>query len=235
MDIDYSAWKLNLPVDATGGTLGGSLTIGKIDKNYQCVPYFRQLENSIIFHVPTDGATTSGSNYPRSELREMINGKEAAWKVDKTSTLEATVRIVELPKTVDGKLGKLVIGQIHGPSDELCRLYYDNGKVYFKDDKAGTDYKETTFKIDVPNIELLKWFSYKIQVRNKKLSVSITHSNGTTVTKSETISSFWTGKSMYFKAGVYLQVGKIGSKASTQGTGFGIAEFSKIKVSHGIL
>jgi len=63
-----------------------------------------------------------------------------------------------------------VIGQIHGPDDELCRLYFDNGKVFYVNDKSGDSMKETTFELKdnagkTSNILLGDDFTYSISVK----------------------------------------------------------------------
>ena len=74
--------------------------------------------------------------------------------------------------------GRIVVGQIHGQDDELVRLYYEGGKVYFMNDQAGSSNKETkfTFKNDAgeqPNISLGETFSYMIDAHGKNLTVKI--------------------------------------------------------------
>jgi len=237
MTIDLTNWSWTGPIDKDGKFKGTASIVKPIPKGFQKSPYFVQDDNGITFAAVVEGATTSGSNYARSELRELINGKEAAWKTDKDCSLEATLKVLEVPtKSKDKKPGRIVIGQIHGPKDELCRLYYDNGEIYFYDDKAGPSKKETKFELVdangvTSNIKLGEQFEYTIKVSAGRLSVSVKH--GLNVyNASEIIGPFWKGKACYFKAGVYLGVGKEGSGAGTVGTGKGIAQFNRIEVKH---
>jgi hypothetical protein len=136
-----------------------------------------------------------------------------------------------LPVVGSGK-GRVVIGQIHGPDDELCRLYYDNGQLYFYDDKSGPSQKELQYVLKSSsgastNIPLNAPFEYSIVVANNALVVSAKY-NGVTYSAADPISSFWPGKALYFKAGVYVQVGKPGSGAGTTGTGQGKVSFYKL-------
>lgn len=190
-------------------------------------PYFYNKTDSITFSVSPDDKTTSGSHYPRSELREMKGGKKAAWKPSQNRSLKATLAINELPVTISGKLGRIVIGQIHGKDNELCRLYYDNGKIYFYDDKAGSKKKETKFDLKNRLIPLNQPFAYSIEVINGKLRVIVAY-EGEAFIAEEVIGSYWKNDALYFKAGVYCQVGRIGGEANTQGSGKATATFFNI-------
>jgi hypothetical protein len=232
--IDLKLWKITLPVDSSGGFSGGAVEVKNIPSDYQRAPYFvRNSDGSLTFSAPTDGATTSGSKYPRSELREMTaSGANAAWTIEQGGYLEATLAVNEIPVKSDGSLGRVVIGQIHGPDDELNRLYYDKGQIYFVDDKAGSSQKETQFVLRsnsgaAASIPLNAKFDYSIQIRDGLQTVSVSY-GGTVYSATETISSFWPGKALYFKAGIYVQVGKAGSGAGSIGTGKGTVTFYRL-------
>jgi hypothetical protein len=75
-------------------------------------------------------------------------------------------------------------------------------------------------------------FDYRINVKNGKETVSVVY-NGVSYSASETLSSFWNGKALYFKAGVYVQVGKVGSGAGTTGSGRGRTSFYYLLRSSG--
>lgn len=230
-------WKITLPIDANGSMSGTAVevkSLGSANKTYQKSPYFfTASDGAMVFMAPVEGATTSGSHYPRSELRELTAAQaNAAWTVSQGGTLQAELSVNEVPKTSAGAQGRVVIGQIHGPDDELCRLYYDNGRLYFHDDKAGSSLKETEFVLKSAagaetSIPMNAKFSYKIEVANNKLTVSAVF-NGISYSAVDAISSFWPGKALYFKAGVYVQVGKAGSGAGTTGSGKGQVSFYQL-------
>jgi hypothetical protein len=234
LNFDLSLWKLTLPVDANGQSNGTAIEIKPIASTYQHPLYFfSAADGAMTFMAPTDGATTSGSHYPRSELRELMSsGANAAWTIEQGGTLSATLTVNEVPVAASGKSGRVVIGQIHGPDDELCRLYYDNGQLYFYDDKSGPAQIEVQYILKsssgaATNIPLNAQFDYSIVVANGSLVVSVRH-DGITYSATEPISSFWRGQALYFKAGVYVQVGKPGSGAGTVGTGQGKVSFYKL-------
>ena len=229
-----STWYLTLPVDSSETFTGTAAMVNPIPATYQQWPYFYTgSDGAAVFMAPTDGATTSGSHYPRSELRELnADGSLAAWTVAKGGSFSATLAVNELPVTSTGRQGRIVIGQIHGPKDELCRLYYDNGKLYFHDDKSGSTLVEKQYDLKsaagaTSQIPLNAQFSYSIRATSSTLTVTATY-NGVAYSASEPISSFWPGLSLYFKAGDYVQVGLASSGAGTIGTGQGQVSFYRI-------
>lgn len=232
-NFNLSLWKITLPLDSSGGMTGTAVEVKPIPLDYQKSPYFyTAADGGMVFQAPVEGATTSGSKYSRSELREMTSSyTNAAWTIDQGGTLSATLAVNEVPTKSDGTKGRIMVGQIHGPNDELNRLYYDNGKIYFHDDKSGPNHQETQFYLKsstgaFTNIPLNSIFDYTIKVANRIHSVTVVH-NGVTYTASEPVSSFWSS-GLYFKAGVYLGVGKAGSGAGTIGTGRGRATFYRL-------
>jgi len=240
--FDCSQVKLTLPVDSKGTKVGEALEIKHLTPEFELKPYFYKSGISgQIFSAPFDGSTTSGSHYSRAELKEIdktTGNDNFTWKIKQGGVLTATLRVIELPITSKGNAGNIVIGQIHGPKDELCRLYYSLGQLYFVDDKAGSKKKETKFILlsdtGKPSIiPLNDFFTYKIAVTGgNKLTVTALY-QGKTYIAAETIGSFWKDKGLYFKAGVYTQVGKPGSGAGTVGgSGSGTVEFENIEIVH---
>jgi len=214
-------WKLTLPIDKAGSNKGVAVEIKPIPENYKSAYFYRTEKGDEVFICPVDGATTKGSKYPRSEMRELDNnGKEIAWKIDgKTHSLKRRVKISGEPITEKKERGRLVIGQIHGKEDELCRLYYENGGIYFIVDKVGAAKKETRFDFK-SKFRRNQFFDYAIRVENKTLRVFINEE-----VVSYNIEPHWFNDTFYFKYGVYSGVGRIGGKAGTKGTGIGKAVF----------
>src|SRR5690606_41383704 len=104
--------------------------------------------------------TTANSNYSRTELREMLRGTDTRFSthglsknnwVFSTSSPETKEKMggidgnMKATLTVDhvstsgeaGKVGRVIIGQIHASTDEPLRLYYrklphnTKGVIYF--------------------------------------------------------------------------------------------------------
>lgn len=220
--IDLSIWNITLPVDSKGTTAGEAVELpatGHLTPN---------ADGSLTFHAPVDGAHTSGSQYPRHELREIkADGSLAAWSLATGATMTATLTVDAMPKLKDGAVGKAVIGQIHGKSNELIRLYWNAGVIEFHDDISGTDHKEHEFAFPaLPAIPIGKQFSYEIGASTVALAVTI-FLDGKPYSVSLTPDAKWTSDSLYFKAGVYL-----GENASQGATGFGQVTFHALDYSH---
>jgi hypothetical protein len=111
--LDLSGWKLTqgAPQEVTQPNLG----------HYGSTPWFSSTPNcdGVTFRAPVNGATTSGSHYPRSELREMsADGHQASWRSDVgTHTLVVNEAFTALPKAKPALVG----AQIHGSKDDVTR------------------------------------------------------------------------------------------------------------------
>lgn len=232
-------WKITMPYDASGGLTGTAVEIWPPAVHSLDDQYFdRQPDGSLIFMTPVNGARTSGSSYPRTELREILadGSNEFEWTTETGGRLEATCAVLELPVQTVGTSGeRMVIGQIHGPDDEPCRLYfYRSGEVRFYDDKAGagTAGTETPFTLrnssgQVSAIPLGEFFTYAIEMDRTGIRASVLY-NGVVYTAFSPLSNFWPGKLMYFKAGSYSAIGAVGSSAGQQGTGRNRVHFRRL-------
>ena len=228
--FDLTNWKITLPVSSSGSISGTAVEVKNLI-NYENSSYFYDApDGAMVFRAMAEGATTSGSKYARSELREMVGEDRAAWKLSQGGTMTATVSVDTVPSRNDGEPGRLIVGQIHGQDEELVRLYYEGGKVYFVNDRAGSKNTETTFRFkdssgNEPSIALGEKFSYMIDARGDKLTVKI-FADGKEYVSTSTINSVWQSDSFYFKAGVYLGVNE------TTGKGFGQTSFYGLDFSH---
>lgn len=224
--FDLRNWKLTLPVDSKGSTSGVAVEVknlvGYENSNY----FYDAADKAMVFSAMADGATTSGSKYARSELREMNGSDRAAWKLSEGGTMTATLEVDKVPQNSDGSPGRVVIGQIHGKDDELVRLYHENGKVYFVNDRAGSKNAETTFALkdsngNEPNVSLNEKFSYKIDAKGDTLTVEA-YADGNTYTSTTKINSVWQSDEFYFKAGAYLGVNESKGSGSAQVSFYGL-------------
>lgn len=228
-NFDLSNWKLTLPVDSAGGITGTAVEIKSL-ANYTSLYFYTGSDGAMTFRAAVDGATTSGSNYARSELREMKGVDRAAWNLTTGGVMTATLEVDAVPTRFDGSVGKVVVGQIHGASNELVRLYWDNSKVYFVNDQAGSTNSETKFYFVnsaglQPNVSLNEKFSYIIDAKGSSLEVSL-YADGDVYRSVTAINSVWQSDLFYFKAGAYLGVNE------TQGTGFGQTSFYDLRFNH---
>ncbi len=151
------------------------------------------------------GATTTNAIYPRSELRETYsNGTLRNWLYPAADNkLAATLAVSQVPST-----GKVVIGQIHAkdstsPMVKLeyqYKTYSSTGNIVAKvrmrpDDETGQVITIAT------GIKLNQSFSYLIHLS----PAGVLTINGAGYQWSSPISSTWSDKPLYFKAGVYVQ------------------------------
>ena len=229
-NFDLANWKITLPVDANGEIVGTAVEV-KTLTNYSSSYFFTATsDGAMVFRASVDGATTSGSNYARSELREMKGTDRAAWNLTTGGIMTATLEVDAVPTRLDGTMGKVVVGQIHGQNDELVRLYWDNNKLYFVNDQSGSGNTENKFYFVnssglQPNVSLNEKFSYVIDAKGSTLEVSI-YADGDIYRSVTAINSVWQSDTFYFKAGTYLGVNE------TQGTGYGQTSFYDLRFNH---
>lgn len=166
-------------------------------QSYENKPYFfADTYEFVEFMAPVGGATTKGSDNPRSELREMANnGRDmASWNSGSgTHTLEAEIAIMERPTRDDGE-NPVVCAQVHDADDDVtvARLHGPNLRATKGDETDGPG----TFVL-IPNYVLGTWFKIKIEATSAGIKYFI---NG--VPKG-TIPGTYNG--CYFKAGAYTQ------------------------------
>lgn len=222
-------WKLTLPVDKNGGKSGNAAENTNL-YGFESPHFYDAPDGAMVFVASHDGATTSGSSYPRSELREMNTGELAGWKASQGGVMTATLKVDKVPTLSDGSSGRVIVGQIHGQDEELVRLYWDKSSVYFMNDRAGSGNKETKFTFAngagaAPAISLGEQFSYKIDAKGKTLKVDI-HADGQIYSSASPINSVWQDDTFYFKAGLYMGVNE------KNGSGTGQASFYGLDFGH---
>jgi hypothetical protein len=188
--LNLSSWKLTLPTNTARS--------GNPDEVFQpelaifSNSYFRLTgdRRGVVFNAPVGGAHTSGSSYPRSELREMKNGgkEKAAWSnASGLHTLTLRQAITHLPVVKPD----VVAGQIHDGSDDVIqvRLRSKRLEVWWNDG-------DNRALLDA-NYALGKVHDLKIEAANRRVGVWY---NG--VKKADIPLS---GSGWYFKAGCYTQ------------------------------
>ena len=217
-NFDLTHWYLTLPsaeiVDPA--TLSSGYTLANVF-------YTDPKSGGMTFRCPNLAGTTTNSDYSRTELREVLNPLESSYTDDSNNWttaigghLRAQLKVDRVSTTGDSsRVGRLVIGQIHGPSTEVIRLYYRKkpweakGRIYAAmDSTTGV----TTWSSDIVSnkdgggIALGELFTYVIQLEDTRLQVDILRNQGTLVnTYIRYIDPAYRGLNLYFKAGVYNQ------------------------------
>jgi hypothetical protein len=190
--LNLTNWKITLPIDSKGTQTGSAIEIDQPQlATYSIIPYFyNDSDNSgVIFSANCGGSTTSGSDYPRSELREMTdNGADlASWTSSSgTSTMEIDQAVMHLPVVKP----QIVVGQIHGPSDDIITFRLEGSHLFM--DHNGTS--GTTLD---NNYVLGTRFKAKFIVSNNEVQ---SYYNDVLM---ETYPISFSGA--YFKAGAYVQ------------------------------
>lgn len=203
-NFNLTNFYLGLPVDSSGGTTGNSASIpaAQLVAGYTNALYFHTgADGAMVFWAPVTGATTSGSSFPRSELREQINppSNSSNWIPFGTHVLKGQCRVTQIAST-----GKVIIGQIHcftGNARPLLKLQFNNGVIEALV-KTNSNF-DPDFKQTFQNIGLSNLVTYQIKMENGQLTTTV---NGV----SQSINVFatdpdWATNGLYFKAGSYCQ------------------------------
>ncbi|MGH3803755.1 MAG: polysaccharide lyase family 7 protein, partial [Pseudonocardiaceae bacterium] len=185
--LDLANWKETLPT----GSSGHPTEVEQPElKTYSADPWFTPNAqcNGVQFRAAVNGVTTSGSDYPRSELREMTdNGShEASWSTTSgTSTMEIDQAFTHLPQ---GK-AHVVAGQIHDQNDDVTVFRLEGSKLYV------TKGNDTHYKLVADDYQLGTRFTAKFVVGNGQIKAYYND------TLAATVQAHSAGN--YFKAGTY--------------------------------
>ncbi|WP_154647883.1 polysaccharide lyase family 7 protein [Pedobacter arcticus] len=217
--IDLSNWKLNTPTDTQ--------TPGKVDEYKQPTLntfidanwfHLNANKNGVVFKANAGGVTTSGSGYPRSELREMTDkgAANASWGSSSgVHTLFIEQAIVHLPTVKP----HIVIGQIHDANDDVIVFRLEKQKLFIDlNGKNGPTLDN--------NYTLGKRFTVMFKVHNDQVEC---YYNDVLV---YTYQVKFSGA--YFKAGAYVQSSCQGNKKVTGEScdAYGEVEIYKLWVKH---
>jgi len=207
-NFDLSHWKLQLP------TANSNLTCsaGSVDEitpaqlvGYTNTYFYTGSDGAMVFWAPDNGATTSGSSNPRSELRERINPNSDSvnWILYGTHILDATCKVLQ----VSAPNKQVIIGQIHGQSSAALptvKLYYNNGTLSATIKTNSTDdNSDLKFTSSAWNVGLSNPITYQIKVVNGLITIAMNN-------KTNSLNVFqtdpnYTNETQYFKAGSYNQ------------------------------
>ena len=209
--LDLRDWKLTLPT--------GSAQEEKDLVGYTAPPYFALSADraGVVFRCPVGGSTTSGSSYPRTELREMDGTSEAAWSsTEGTHTLTATVAITHLPVAKP----QVVVGQVHDDSDDVVEIVATGtGNDTYR---LGYRWKGSEQKPALLDAQPLgRPFTYTISVTDGTFSISVDGEPAATERMDTS--------GLYFKAGMYVQSNP--SKGDLP-TAYGEAVFTALTIRH---
>jgi hypothetical protein len=200
--LDLANWKLTLPIGSSAhkATEVTQPALG----TYKNSTYFHldSTGKGVVFRANAGGATTSGSTYPRSELREMTDGgkKEAGWS-SKTGTHVMTVN--EAITAVPAAKPHVVAAQIHDGEDDVVMIRLEKNRLFVEADGDEVGVLDPSYVLGT---------RFTVELRAASSGIRVTYNGTKTVTYSAS------GSGYYFKAGCYTQsnVDK-GDKASAYG------------------
>lgn len=240
-DIDFSNWKVTLPVDINNDNKpdeympnqlrnGGYRNLSALDGWM----YDNDNGDGIIFKttfVP-DGATTTNSAFPRTELRELINPSNSRdnWDLNAGGVLKMRMKVVSA--TPNGGTGSLdldrfIVAQIHGimkPADvqrlnlssdaapPLLKMQWRDGDLYaykknLRDESMSGDAiitKDDRVWGDIShNFGNVGYEPFDLEIRASSGRIEVTVNQVTHVFQDVSLAK-WPFDS-YFKAGVYMQ------------------------------
>jgi len=133
--LNLMNWKLQLPIGQQGSVTEVSLPALNTFAD-DCF-HLNAAQNGVVFKANCGGVTTSGSSYPRSELREMTgNGlSQAAWSTDTgIHSMYIKEAIMHLPDVKP----QVVAGQIHKIVSDLIEVRLEGTKLFLEYDTGAT-------------------------------------------------------------------------------------------------
>jgi len=206
--LDLAHWKLTLPVDAHGGTTGDAAEIAtaSLTAGYRSGYFCVEPSGAVKFWAPVDGATTGNSDYPRSELRYVIDPDDdnVNWiPANDDAGLSGHLTVELVPTATQ----KVVVGQIHGfQTNAYIKLRYQyNPSTHTANVAAlvneSPNASDSTNFGSIGGLRNGTPFTYSIASQGREITIKV---NGQVLTSFH-VQSGWLHVPMYFKAGTYDQ------------------------------
>ena len=188
--LDLSNWKITLPIGPSENPTEikqPQLSTYSVDPWFIAMPEGR----GVRFRAPVNAVTTGRSDYPRSELREMINNGTAkvSWSTSAgTHTMFLDQAITAVPK----KKKHVVVGQIHDADNDIIVIRLEYPNLYVNVNGKNKRKLDSKYMLG-------KRFTVKFVVSNGKTEVYYNNSTAPVYTLNKKYSD------AYFKAGAYTQ------------------------------
>lgn len=122
--LNLKNWKLTLPEgeDESPTEIKQPALNTFIDPDH-----FFVRNGAVVFRAEVEGVTTSGSSYPRTELREMVGTGLAGWSSGSgTHVMTITQTITKTPI----EKPDVVAGQIHDASDDVVMIRLEGDRLF---------------------------------------------------------------------------------------------------------
>jgi peptidoglycan/xylan/chitin deacetylase (PgdA/CDA1 family) len=229
-NFDLSHWYLQLPTwqGVLTGTTGSvdSVSAADLVAGYTSDYFYTATDGSMAFWAPNNGAMTSGSTHPRSELREQLSPpNNNSWSVYGTHIITATLKVTQ----VSPDTGKVCIGQMKGGykvdgsiatnTEQMIMFDLNNQKIYANiapDGNSGEGFSYTF--VSGSGVALSNTITYTMSLVDGLLKIivnNVTNSwdllSGIEYSPSTDpglLATNWdrvSGNALYFKAGSYNQ------------------------------
>ncbi|WP_114521519.1 polysaccharide lyase family 7 protein [Altererythrobacter sp. ZODW24] len=157
--FDLGYWKITLPMDDNGDNKPDEITVAKIGKYSHPDYFYLDTDGHMVFTAPNKATTTANSSNTRSELRQMLRGKntkikthdalnnfavEARRDSDKFGSvggkMEATLHVDHVALNAGNPASKpaysAVVGQIHATKYKSTKGGFGYGnepiKIFYK-------------------------------------------------------------------------------------------------------
>jgi hypothetical protein len=197
-----STWLLQLPNNSTSSSLNSD----------QQPYYYKASDGGRVFMDPDFGITTSGSQHPRTELRE-----KSTWHASGTNSMTVTGKVL--------KSSSITVGQVFNQDNSitLAELQYTSSgfQVLYEEKKHEAD---PSYHLGGA-VPVGQQYTFTMSLTKGTLTVTV---NGKTYSKKP--SSAVSGNNFYFKVGNYDQ--KSTKSTSVSGTVHSLVENYSVSVSH---
>lgn len=185
--LDLRNWYVGLPTGAAESPTNvkqPALATFAVDPWFVATPGC----TGVQFRAAVNGVTTSGSDYPRSELRETSGSSMASWSsTSGTHTMTIRQQVQHLPSTRP----YVVVGQIHDADHDVSVFRVEGSNLYL------TNGDEPHYKLITGSLALNTTFEVKFVVGGGQIKAYYNGALVSTITKSFSAA--------HFKAGAYTQ------------------------------
>jgi len=183
--LDLAPWKLTLP---TGPAESPTEIVQPELLRYADEWFHVRADGGVVFRAQCGAPTTSGSHYPRSELREMNGKARAAWSnATGNHVLVLEQAITQTPVVKP----EVVAGQIHDDQDDVIQIHLSGKRLTVK-------YADGKKSVDLDTAYVLGTrFVVTVIAKDKHVTVAY---NG--IPKADLP---LTGAGWYWKVGAYVQ------------------------------
>jgi hypothetical protein len=188
--LDLENWRLALPTDTVRKGVADQIDQPELSAfTHSAYFYITGDASGVVFRAHAGGATTKGSKYPRSELREMTDDgqDEAAWSnTSGKHTMAVTETINHLPSAKP----ELVAAQIHDDDDDIIMVRLEKNRLFIEAGGKNVGDLDTNYQLGTK-------FTVKIVAEKGHMSVFYND-----IMK---VDYYKPASELYFKAGCYTQ------------------------------